>query len=156
VISGVLLMQVVGGSVAALVVRRVAAVAALVAGAVVLAAIAVGIHLLPAGGMVRFALLCAAFGFAWLFLMPFHIRLAFRADAAGRVAVLVPALQLLGSAFGPLIASLIVTGEDARPVPMVSAAFAALALVALASLRGRLGARAVPAFGRRRGINPPG
>jgi hypothetical protein len=78
-----------------------------------------------------FAVLCAAFGFTWLFLMPFHIRLAFRADAAGRVAMLVPAMQLLGSAFGPLVASFVVTGEQAHPVPLVGAAFAALGACAL-------------------------
>jgi len=72
--------------------------------------------------------------------MPFHIRLAFRADAAGRVAVLVPAFQLLGSAFGPLVASLIVTGDDARPVPLVCASFAVLAALALFALRGRFSA----------------
>jgi hypothetical protein len=69
--------------------------------------------------------------------MPFHIRLAFRADATGRVAVLVPAMQLLGSAFGPLVASFIVTGEDARPVPLVCAAFAAITAATLAVLLSR-------------------
>lgn len=136
-ISGVLLMQVIGGCAAAVVVRRFMAMSILAAGALVLGTIALGIHWLPAGATVRFALLCAAFGFAWLFLMPFHIGLAFRADPAGRVAVLVPAMQLLGSAFGPLVASLIVTGEDAGPVPMVSAVFALLAVITLAALRGR-------------------
>jgi len=135
VISGVLLMQVIGGSVAALVVRRWNVVPTLLAAAFVLASIALVIHALAGPATMLFTLLCAAFGFAWLFLMPFHIRLAFRADAAGRVAVLVPAMQLLGSAFGPLVASLIVTGEDARPVPLVCASFAAMAAVALLAIR---------------------
>jgi hypothetical protein len=67
------------------------------------------------------------FGFVWLFLMPFQVRLAFAADPTGRIAVLVPALQLLGSAFGPLITSLFVTDDDARPVPLVSAGLALVA-----------------------------
>jgi DHA1 family inner membrane transport protein len=126
VISGVLLMQVIGGGVAALVIRRLSAVLTLAAGAALLVAVALAIQLSPTPATVRFTVLCAVFGFAWLFLMPFHIRLAFRTDATGRVAMLVPAMQLLGSAFGPLVASFLVTGEDARPVPMVCAAFALL------------------------------
>ena len=85
-------------------------------------------------------MLCAAFGFVWLFMMPFHIGLALRVDPAGRVAVLVPAAQLTGSAFGPLVVSLIVVGDDAGPAPFVSAAFALVALAGLAALalaRGR-------------------
>jgi len=136
-ISGVLLMQVIGGGVAALVIRRLGAGSTLLAGTVALAAVAIGIHFAPAGATTGFAAMGAIFGFAWLFLMPFHIRLAFRADPTGRVAVLVPALQLLGSAFGPLVASFIVTGEDARPVPMVCAAFAALTVVSLLVLLSR-------------------
>ncbi|RQP26893.1 MFS transporter [Piscinibacter terrae] len=136
-ISGVLLMQVIGGAVAAVVIRRLGAGSTLLAGTVALAAVAAGIHFAPSGATTGFAAMCALFGFAWLFLMPFHIRLAFRADATGRVAVLVPAMQLLGSAFGPLVASFIVTGEDARPVPMVCAAFAAATAVALLVLLSR-------------------
>jgi len=142
VISGVLLMQVIGGACAALVVRRWNAVPALLGGSFVIAAIGLAIHALGGPAATRFAALCAAFGFAWLFLMPFHIRLAFRADAAGRVAVLVPAMQLLGSAFGPLVASLIVTGDDARPVPLVCASFAVLGALVLIGLRGRFSAEA--------------
>jgi MFS transporter, DHA1 family, inner membrane transport protein len=89
----------------------------------------------PSGGFWRpflpaFALLCAAFGFAWMFLMPFHFSLAFRADPTGRVAMLIPAMQLLGSALGPLVASFVVTGDDASSVLIVSLGFA-LAAVAL-------------------------
>jgi predicted MFS family arabinose efflux permease len=137
VISGVLLMQVIGGAVAAVVVRRLGAGSTLLAGTVALAAVAAGMHFAPQGATTGFAAMCALFGFAWLFLMPFHIRLAFRADATGRVAVLVPAMQLLGSAFGPLVASFIVTGEDARPVPLVCAAFAAITAATLAVLLSR-------------------
>ena len=59
-------------------------------------ATALAIHVLPVPAPAAFVSLCALFGFVWLFLMPFHIGLAFRADAAGRVAVLVPAAQLVG------------------------------------------------------------
>ncbi len=136
VISGVLLMQVIGGGVAALVVRRLSAVLTLAMGAVLLIAVALAMQLAPSPATTRFAALCAVFGFAWLFLMPFHVRLAFRTDATGRVAMLVPAMQLLGSAFGPLIASFLVTGEDARAVPIVCAAFALLVLPMLLAVGG--------------------
>lgn len=139
-IAGVLAMQVVGGSVAALAVRRLAVVPTLVACSVLLAAVTTTLHQLPGGSMLNFALGCALFGFVWLFMLPFHIGLAFRADASGRLAGLVPAAQLLGSAFGPLTASFIVEGENAGAVPLLSAAFAVAAAVLLLVTRRRAGA----------------
>jgi len=137
-IAGVLVMQVVGGIVATVAVRRLPVVPALVAGSAVLALITSTVYGLPSGSTLRFAIACALFGFVWLFLLPFHIGLAFRADPSGRLAVLVPAAQLLGSAFGPLMASLVVQGDDASAVPMISAAFAVAAgLVVL--ITGRYG-----------------
>jgi predicted MFS family arabinose efflux permease len=130
-IAGVLAMQVVGGTVASVVVRRLAVVPTLVACSIVLAVVTGTIHQMPGGSMLNFALGCALFGFVWLFMLPFHIGLAFRADASGRLAGLVPAAQLLGSAFGPLTASFIVEGENAAAVPLLSAAFAIAAAVAL-------------------------
>jgi predicted MFS family arabinose efflux permease len=133
-IAGVLAMQVVGGSVAAFAVRRLAVVPMLVACSIVLAAVTTTIHQLPGGSTLNFALGCALFGFVWLFMLPFHIGLAFRADASGRLAGLVPAAQLLGSAFGPLTASFIVDGDNAAAVPLLSAGFAmAAAALALAT-----------------------
>jgi DHA1 family inner membrane transport protein len=130
-IAGVLAMQVIGGSVASFAVRRLAVVPTLVACSAVLAAITATVHQLPAGSTLHFAIGCALFGFVWLFMLPFHIGLAFRADASGRLAGLVPAAQLLGSAFGPLTASFIVDGENAAAVPLLSAAFAGAAAVLL-------------------------
>jgi hypothetical protein len=131
-ISGVLVAQVIGGSVAAFGVRRLPVVPTLVAASLVLAATTATVHQLPAGRTGEFALACAVFGFVWLFMLPFHIGLAFRADASGRLAMLVPAAQLLGSAFGPLVASLMVQGDEAGAVPLVSAGFALAALLPLA------------------------
>jgi len=128
--AGVQLMQVLGGTTASLAVRRLATVRTLVVGALALAAIPFAMHGLPPVATLRFALLCAAFGFAWMFLMPFHVSLAFLADPTGRVAMLIPAMQLLGSALGPLVASFVVTGDDATSVLIVSLSFA-LAAVAL-------------------------
>jgi len=139
-IAGVLAMQVIGGSVASFAVRRLAVVPTLVACSVALASITATLHQLPGGSTLNFAIGCALFGFVWLFMLPFHIGLAFRADASGRLAGLVPAAQLLGSAFGPLTASFIVEGENAAAVPLLSAAFAVSAAVLLLATRRRIGA----------------
>ncbi len=139
-IAAVLAMQVVGGSVAALAVRRLPVVPALVACSLLLAAVTTTIHQLPGGSTRDFALACALFGFVWLFMLPFHIGLAFRADASGRLAGLVPAAQLLGSAFGPLTASFIIEGENASGVPLLSAGFAMAAAALLLLTRRRAGA----------------
>jgi MFS transporter, DHA1 family, inner membrane transport protein len=132
-ISGVLVMQVLGGLAATVAVRRLPVLPTLAAGSVLLAVFAVGSQ---GGGALVFGLACAAFGFAWLFLFPFQIAVAFRVDPSGRLAMLVPAAQLLGSAFGPLVGSLLVSGDDASPVPMLAAAFAvAGALMVLGARR---------------------
>jgi DHA1 family inner membrane transport protein len=133
--SGVLVMQVAGGIAATGSVRRFAVVPTLGVGGAVLAAVAGGIYLLPAGAVSPFALACAVLGFAWMFLMPFHIVLAFRADAMGRVALLVPAAQLVGSAVGPLVASVTVDGKDVHAVPLVSLGFALGAAVVVTAGR---------------------
>ena len=130
-------MQVLGGTSASFVVRRLGAVRTLTISGLVLGAIPFAMHGLPPSATMRFALLCAAFGFAWMFLMPFHISLAFRADPTGRVAMLIPAMQLLGTAFGPLVASLMVRGSDAGSVSSVSLGFAVAAVAMLVSGRSR-------------------
>ena len=146
-IAAVLAVQVLAGSVATLAVRRLPVVPTLVACSLALAAVTATVHQLPAGHTRDFALACLLFGFVWLFMLPFQIALAFRADASGRLASLVPAAQLLGSAFGPLMASFIVEGENASAVPLLSAGFAIAAclLVLLGRApRGAPAAGAVP------------
>jgi DHA1 family inner membrane transport protein len=134
-ISAVLLLQVIGGSTAAGVVRRLPAPAILLATSLLLAGVTAALHTQPPA--LLFCALCGLFGFVWLFRMPFQVSLAFSADPAGRVAVLVPALQLLGSAFGPLLASLLfVTDDDAHSVPLVCAGFEVIALCLLLASRG--------------------
>lgn len=123
-IAAVLAVQVVAGSVATLAVRRLPVAPTLLACSLVLAAVTTTVHQLPGGSTQDFALACLLFGCTWLFMLPFHIGLAFRADPSGRLAGLIPAAQLLGSAFGPLMASFIVEGENASAVPLLSAGFA--------------------------------
>lgn len=133
-IAAALGMQIVGGCAGSALVRRLPAWPTLVAGSALLGAIALAVSLTPGGSTWQFAALCAAFAFTWLFIAPYQMGLAFDADGSGRVASLVPAAQLFGIAFGPLVASLLVEGDNAAAVPMVSAAFAAAAALALLAL----------------------
>jgi DHA1 family inner membrane transport protein len=126
-ICAVLLLQVIGGSTAAAIIRKLPAPKLLLMTSLLLAAVTATLRT-PLSAPI-FSALCGLFGFVWLFRMPFQVRLAFAADPTGRVAVLVPALQLLGSAFGPLLASLlVVTDDDAHAVPLVCTGFEILAL----------------------------
>ncbi|MET7141795.1 MFS transporter [Xanthomonas sp. PPL139] len=130
--SWVLGMQIAGGLAAIYWVRRLSVTATLTLGSLVLCLVAAAMYRVPGNPALGFAAVCVAFGFAWMFLMPFHVGLALRADAQGRVAVLVPAAQLIGSACGPLLASLLLHADDPAPVPLVGLGFAlAAALLAL-------------------------
>jgi predicted MFS family arabinose efflux permease len=124
-------MQVIGGSIGSVLVRRLPLRATLATSAVLLGLAAYGIGRTGAGDVVAFALLCGVFTFVWLFVAPFQMGLAFAADASGRVAALIPAAQLFGVAFGPLVASFMVEGDEAGAVPLVSAVFAAATVLAL-------------------------
>ncbi|MDV0437645.1 hypothetical protein [Xanthomonas sacchari] len=130
--SWVLGMQIVGGLAAIYWVRRLSVSATLTLGSLALCLVAAAMYRVPGAPALGFAAVCVAFGFTWMFLMPFHVGLALRADAQGRVAVLVPAAQLIGSACGPLLASLLLHADDPAPVPLVGLGFAfAAALLAL-------------------------
>lgn len=123
-ISGTLLIQVCGGIAATLLIRRLNVAVTLCAGGVAIALATGTVYFLPQGATSEFALLCAVFGFAWLFLNPFQFALAFRADETGRLALLVPAALLLGLAFGALASSFIVSDDDVRSVALLSPALA--------------------------------
>ena len=91
------------------------------------------VQLSPLGGNKQiFLALSMAIGFFWSLMLPLQIAHAFHTDPSGRLAGLVPAAQLLGSAFGPLTASLAVSGDDARHVPILSVGYALLPLILLA------------------------
>lgn len=125
-------LQVVGGTVGTALVRRLPPVPTLLGCCLTLGLCALGVAGTVHGGPLPFAVLCAVFTFTWLFMLPFQMALAFRADGSGQVAALVPAAQLFGSAFGPLVASLMLSGDEVAPVPLVAALFAGVAVVALA------------------------
>ncbi|HEY8880363.1 MAG TPA: MFS transporter [Roseateles sp.] len=130
-IAAALGMQILGGCVGSALVHRLPAWPTLAAGSAVLGSVALAVSHTTGGGALLFASLCGMFAFTWLFVAPFQTAMAFGADASGRVASLIPAAQLFGIAFGPLMASIAVEGENAAAVPMISAAFAAAAVLTL-------------------------
>lgn len=70
----------------------------------------------------------AAFGFLWLFALPFQTLLLIRIDPTRRAAMQLGAAQLLGSSAGPLAASLVVGEGPVRHALALSGACLALAL----------------------------
>lgn len=69
-----------------------------------------------------FLLAVAAFGFLWLFVLPFQVPLVIAADPSRRAALLIAGAQLIGSGLGPLAASALVSDADVRPVLWLGAA----------------------------------
>ncbi|WP_233871235.1 MFS transporter [Paraburkholderia adhaesiva] len=136
-ISGVLAAQVLGGTAASLLARRVGARPVLFCASLIFIAALTTVHWMSAGHALTFGVASLLFGFVWLFALPFHVALAFQADPSGRLASLVPAAQLIGSAFGPLAASLLVQGDNATAVPLASIVFAVLATLPLRRMRER-------------------
>ncbi|AZF43366.1 Transmembrane protein [Pseudomonas sp. R1-43-08] len=134
-ISGTLFMQVVGGCLGIVLVRRVSDFSLLAVAALLLGGIALGMYFSVDMGVRLFLMLCGAFGLIWLMLTPFQVRIALQLDRSGRIAALVPGMQLLGCAFGPLMASQWLVGENAEYVLLVSAAFSLLALTLVGLLR---------------------
>ena len=90
--------------------------------------------LVLAGGpaLTTFWIAALAMGFILLFVVPYQIRLAITADETRTTALLVPAAQLFGLAFGPVAASLLIREGDFRGVPQ----FAAASVVASVALLG--------------------
>ena len=58
----------------------------------------------------------AAFGFLWLFVMPFQIPVAIAADPSRRAALLIGGAQLIGSSLGPFFAGMLVYENSVTPV----------------------------------------
>ncbi len=75
-------------------------------------AILVGYYALPTPEM--FLVLSGAFGFLWMFVLPFLVPMIIEADPTRRAAVLIGGAQVLGCSFGPFVASMLVTDVDSR------------------------------------------
>jgi predicted MFS family arabinose efflux permease len=88
-------------------------------------------------GRALFVACVAAFGFLWLFALPFQTLLLIRIDPTRRAAMQLGAAQLLGSSAGPLAASLVVGEGPVRRALILSAACLALALALIGALAAR-------------------
>ncbi|PBB42185.1 MFS transporter [Mesorhizobium sp. WSM3866] len=95
-------------------------------------------------GLLVFWSVALVMGFILLFIVPYQIRLAITADETRNAVLLVPAAQLFGLAIGPVAASLLIDGQNFRPVPEFAAA-SALASVALLGVFVLVAGRRVPA-----------
>jgi len=95
------------------------------------------------------AFLAAAglFGFFWGFLMPFQMPFVIESDPSRRASLLVPGIQSVGAAAGPLICSFFVSNSETRGALYVCAACLVATLVIAVALYAsrRLKARAMPA-----------
>lgn len=76
----------------------------------------------------------AVFGFLWLFALPFQTLLLIQLDPTRRAAMQLGTAQLLGSSFGPLVASFVVSNDEVRGAVGLSAALLVLALIAIGLL----------------------
>ena len=128
VVSLTLIMQAVGAGVAALVATRLEPRSTLICGGILQCMIAAYLGYYLGAQLIALVVACSMFGFLWLFMMTFHVRLAFLLEPTGRLALFGPSLQLLGSALGPLAASLVVQADSARPAAATSATFAAISV----------------------------
>jgi hypothetical protein len=85
-------------------------------------------------GPTIFLVVSGAFGFIWLFVLPFLVPVVIEADPTRRAAMLLSGAQLLGGSLGPLMASLVVTDVDARGAIAFGAAALVVAMGVVAGL----------------------
>jgi MFS transporter, DHA1 family, inner membrane transport protein len=123
-VSVVILMQALGGIVSIFTIHRLNAVCVVFLGAITLGGIGFVLMQLTHIDLALLFVLLALFGFTWLFTMPFYISLALKVDPSGRVALLIPAMQFIGSAAGPLAVYLAIDSGSVSIVPAFSFAFA--------------------------------
>lgn len=124
-----LAMQVLGAATATLLAERVPArLTALLVGVVNLGLL--GLIGAPPSDA-AFVAAVAAFGFLWLFVMPFQIPIVIAADPSRRAAMLIGGAQLTGSSLGPFLAALLVSDADVSPVLWFGGACAAMGVAAL-------------------------
>lgn len=124
-----LVMQVAGAGVATLIADRIRA-APMIGAAVAANLIVLAVMGAPVGPTL-FLIATSAFGFLWLFAMPFQIPLVIAADPSRRAASLIGGAQLIGSSAGPFAAGLIVGDGRVSVVLWLSGVCALLALATL-------------------------
>jgi DHA1 family inner membrane transport protein len=78
-----------------------------------------------------FVVATAAFGFLWLFALPFQIPIVIAADPSRRAALLIGGAQLTGSSLGPLFAGILIGDRDVAHVLWFGAVCAIAGITAL-------------------------
>ena len=132
-----LAMQVLGAGTASLLAARLPAFRTLIAASLANLALLAVMGLSGSPSLIVAA--TAAFGFLWLFAMPFQVPLVIAADPSRRAAALVGGAQLTGSSAGPFLASLLVHDDRVDTVLWFGAACIVVALgVSAASRRTHL------------------
>ncbi|ADG11467.1 MFS transporter [Caulobacter segnis] len=122
-----LALSILGSGVAALVAKRLSYYSACLTSVAAFAVVLVWIWKLPAAPV--FMVLASLHGFFWGFFMPFQMPLVIESDPTRRAAALVPTVQALGAAAGPVLCSLWVTEAEARGGLLAAGACLALALL---------------------------
>ncbi|WP_043284761.1 MFS transporter [Paraburkholderia oxyphila] len=136
-ISTVLCIEVLGGLLGTALVRRLAPVGGVLLAATATIVSALGMITVAKGAITEFSVFAMIFGFFWPFVMPYEMGLALRSDSSGKIATLLPAAQVLGVAFGPLVAALSIDGEHVRAaatVCLILTACSAIACIASTSI----------------------
>ncbi len=128
-------LQVLGGAAATLVGDRAPPARILIGVGLINAVILAVLWGGPGRGL--FVACVAAFGFLWLFSLPFQTLLLIRLDPTRRAAMQLGAAQLLGSSAGPLAASLVVGDGEVRRALALSAVCLAAALTLISLLASR-------------------
>lgn len=119
--------QVAGGAAATLLAGRINWLWTTLIAAALNVGVLIGLYNLP--GPDKFLLLSGAFGFLWLFVLPFLVPMVIEADPTRRAAVLIGGAQVLGGSFGPFFASLLVTEADSRGAILFGGACLVIAVV---------------------------
>jgi DHA1 family inner membrane transport protein len=122
-------MQVLGAGAATLLAGRLPARATIaVVGSINLALLAI---MAAPPSAAAFVAATAAFGFLWLFVLPFQIPIAIAADPSRRAALLIGGAQLTGSSLGPFLAGLLIGDTDVVRVLWFGAICAVVGIAAL-------------------------
>ncbi|CAB3753233.1 MULTISPECIES: MFS transporter [Burkholderia] len=129
-ISTVLCVEVVGGLAGTLMSRRLAPAPGVLLAAAATIVSAIGMGMVSRGSIVEFSAFAMVYGFFWPFVMPYQFGLALKSDPSGKVATLLPAAQVLGVAFGPLVAALTIDGGHVRTAATVCLVLTACSAVA--------------------------
>ncbi|MES1970849.1 MAG: MFS transporter [Pseudomonadota bacterium] len=124
-----LAMQVLGAGAAALLAERVPARLAIAAVGLLNLGLLATMAAPPSPA--AFLVATAAFGFLWLFILPFQISIAIAADPSRRAALLIGGAQLTGSSLGPFLAGLLIGDKDVARVLWFGAFCAAAGMMAL-------------------------